>query len=429
MNGLWIKMRADLSEDPSVIGIASAVGIDEFSVVGRLHAIWSWANCQTKEGVVKGISELWIDKLVALPGFAKAMEKVGWLDISTDGISFPKFENHNSLTAKTRAETAARVKAHRLKRKCNGNVTKKKQFIPSKLRSHVFDRDNRTCAYCGYSPPADRPIRWREDLLSLDHIEPESRGGLTQTDNLVTACVGCNISKNDRNPIEADMPMKFLTDAACNELLLHRRYIFVTVTKTSDSVDDVPHISQRDPLVNGKQEKVKIKKEGAKKPFVPPTVAEVADFCTERKLQSDPEEFWNYWASIGWKRNRTPIVDWKLTLLNWDKRDFNKKKPSQQKVTPGLFHDPNDLTRRPAPKEYNQTTFELLHSSWTLGGGYILNDRDCMAPDCTHPICIAGDKERHANGNVCPVGGPVCYYPACEAARAEFKKSKERNIA
>lgn len=34
MAGDWIKMRVDLRDDPDVIGIAAATGLDEDTVVG-----------------------------------------------------------------------------------------------------------------------------------------------------------------------------------------------------------------------------------------------------------------------------------------------------------------------------------------------------------------------------------------------------------
>lgn len=64
-------------------------------------------------------------------------------------------------------------------------------------RRNVFLRDRHTCQYCGTTfPPAD---------LTLDHVTPRSRGGVTAWDNVVTACKGCNHRKGDRSPREAAM--------------------------------------------------------------------------------------------------------------------------------------------------------------------------------------------------------------------------------
>lgn len=103
MAGDWIKMRVDLAEDPAVIGIAARLGLDEFSVVGRLQALWSWADGQSRDGHADGVTAAWVNRKVQRDGFAEAMVEVGWLAIEDGGISFPNFTNHNGETAKTRA--------------------------------------------------------------------------------------------------------------------------------------------------------------------------------------------------------------------------------------------------------------------------------------------------------------------------------------
>jgi hypothetical protein len=103
MAGDWIKMRNDLSEDPAVIGIAALTGTDEFSVIGRLQAIWSWADRQSRDGHAAYVTSAWLNRKVQCDGFAEAMVKVGWLVVDETGITFPKFGNHNGDSAKTRA--------------------------------------------------------------------------------------------------------------------------------------------------------------------------------------------------------------------------------------------------------------------------------------------------------------------------------------
>lgn len=63
----------------------------------------------------------------------------------------------------------------------------KKKFI--KLRFMILKRDNYTCQYCGSKPPTV--------TLHIDHIIPVSKGGLTIEENLITACMNCNLGKGD----------------------------------------------------------------------------------------------------------------------------------------------------------------------------------------------------------------------------------------
>jgi 5-methylcytosine-specific restriction endonuclease McrA len=64
-------------------------------------------------------------------------------------------------------------------------------------RRNIFARDNNTCQYCGkkYSPSE----------LSLDHVIPRFQGGVSTWDNIVCACLKCNVRKGGRTPTEAGL--------------------------------------------------------------------------------------------------------------------------------------------------------------------------------------------------------------------------------
>jgi 5-methylcytosine-specific restriction endonuclease McrA len=66
-------------------------------------------------------------------------------------------------------------------------------------RRNVFARDGNQCQYCGRNFPTSE--------LSLDHVVPRSRGGGTTWENIVCACVACNVRKGGRTPHEARMQM------------------------------------------------------------------------------------------------------------------------------------------------------------------------------------------------------------------------------
>ncbi|WP_404783867.1 HNH endonuclease [Altericista sp. CCNU0014] len=68
----------------------------------------------------------------------------------------------------------------------------------SLTRRNILNRDGHACQYCSYSG---------EDL-TLDHVMPKSRGGGDSWENIVTACVKCNVKKGNRTPQEARMPLR-----------------------------------------------------------------------------------------------------------------------------------------------------------------------------------------------------------------------------
>jgi 5-methylcytosine-specific restriction endonuclease McrA len=60
-----------------------------------------------------------------------------------------------------------------------------------KYRTHkerVFNRDGRTCRYCGSD----------EEPLHIDHIIPRKRGGTHDLDNLQVLCKSCNLRKSSK---------------------------------------------------------------------------------------------------------------------------------------------------------------------------------------------------------------------------------------
>jgi 5-methylcytosine-specific restriction endonuclease McrA len=66
-------------------------------------------------------------------------------------------------------------------------------------RRNIFKRDRFTCQYCGCQPGKEE--------LTIDHVTPRSRGGVSNWENCVLACVECNSRKADNLPAEARMPL------------------------------------------------------------------------------------------------------------------------------------------------------------------------------------------------------------------------------
>lgn len=58
------------------------------------------------------------------------------------------------------------------------------------LNAHnIFVRDGFKCWYCG-----------SDEKLTIDHVQPKSRGGKTNWKNLITCCYECNNAKGDISP-------------------------------------------------------------------------------------------------------------------------------------------------------------------------------------------------------------------------------------
>lgn len=66
------------------------------------------------------------------------------------------------------------------------SVSRHRRFSPS--RHNIFMRDGYCCMYC----KAD------DEVLTIDHVWPRSKGGLTEWGNVVSACGRCQSQKRDR---------------------------------------------------------------------------------------------------------------------------------------------------------------------------------------------------------------------------------------
>lgn len=69
----------------------------------------------------------------------------------------------------------------------------------SYTKRNVHLRDNYHCQYCN-----EKKI---QSKLGIDHVLPESRGGLKTWENTVSCCHGCNALKGSQTPQEAGMKL------------------------------------------------------------------------------------------------------------------------------------------------------------------------------------------------------------------------------
>jgi 5-methylcytosine-specific restriction endonuclease McrA len=88
-------------------------------------------------------------------------------------------------------------------------------------RRNIFARDENRCQYCGKKFPTKE--------LSLDHVVPRSMGGRSVWENVVCACVQCNVRKGGRTPEQARMtltrrPVKPRRNPLIHVHLGHQRY-------------------------------------------------------------------------------------------------------------------------------------------------------------------------------------------------------------
>ncbi len=144
MAGEWIAIQNVTPDKPEVFRLAELLGIDPDAVLGKLCRIWIWADEQTYDGDALSVTKTSLDRLTFAPGFADALEKVGWLAPQGEGYTFPNFDRWNGQTAKKRALGRQRTRIWREK-ECDASVT----LSASQKRHQRREEKSNT----PYSPP------------------------------------------------------------------------------------------------------------------------------------------------------------------------------------------------------------------------------------------------------------------------------------
>ncbi len=61
------------------------------------------------------------------------------------------------------------------------------------------------------------------------------------------------------------------------------------------------------------------------KKFTIPTIQEISNYCLERKNTVDPQNFFDFYQSKGWKIGKNQMKDWKASVRTWEKNSNTKK--------------------------------------------------------------------------------------------------------
>lgn len=118
MSANWIKWIKGLVRRREVIAVANKLSTDRRVVACCCMMMWEWADDNTIDGHVEGVTAGDIDAEVGLNGFSLAVESVGWLRFHEGGVSIPRWDRHNGESAKSRA-----LATERQSRKRHADVT------------------------------------------------------------------------------------------------------------------------------------------------------------------------------------------------------------------------------------------------------------------------------------------------------------------
>lgn len=92
-----------------------------------------------------------------------------------------------------------------------------------------------------------------------------------------------------------------------------------------ENENEIENIKRNKGVKGGEEEK--------KTRFTPPSVDEVAAYCTERRNGIDPQTFVDFYSSKGWKVGNQPMKDWRAAVRTWEQR-HKEDKPKTKKAIP-----------------------------------------------------------------------------------------------
>jgi len=142
MAGDWIKMRVDLLTSPKVVRMSAGLNKDRLQIIGGLFSVWSIFDAHSEDGVLDGYTPDTLDKIIFFDGFSDQMASVGWLIVSDNSLSMPRFDSHNGKSAKNRAMDAERKRAARKVQDLSGNEPDKNTTREEKSRvENIKDKD------------------------------------------------------------------------------------------------------------------------------------------------------------------------------------------------------------------------------------------------------------------------------------------------
>ena len=87
-------------------------------------------------------------------------------------------------------------------------------------------------------------------------------------------------------------------------------------------------------------------KECSAQRFVPPTLADIQDYITEKNLSVSADRFYSYYESNGWKVGKNSMKSWKAALHSWNARDKQEKQQAKDNDGIDSTYDIDELEKR-----------------------------------------------------------------------------------
>ena len=103
---------------------------------------------------------------------------------------------------------------------------------------------------------------------------------------------------------------------------------------------------KRKGVERGKTESDALHAPAKKVPFRSPTLEEVNEFWRFEKLSGNPQQFFQYYESNGWRVGKSPMKDWKAAAVSWSVREktfSSRPQPPKSETDQRIHIEPTEI--------------------------------------------------------------------------------------
>ncbi len=135
----------------------------------------------------------------------------------------------------------------------------------------------------------------------------------------VEKCAQEKEGKKDLSPTSTDKPDKNITSATTKEVKIRENK-----HKNTTNTQNKPQSESQSPTEAQK---------------IAPTREQVRNFFKKRGFKSNPDEFFNFYESNGWRVGQNPMKNWQSSAENWELRVKRETKPQKAEEEPRRYGD------------------------------------------------------------------------------------------
>ena len=127
----WVRWNRGLVDRREVLLVAAKMNMSKYEAAGCFMALMDWADQESYDGRLSGVTPVALDRHIGVDGFASALETVGWLKVENGGICFVNWLRWNGQAAKRRALKAKRQSRYRASTHVDAGASPEKRIEES----------------------------------------------------------------------------------------------------------------------------------------------------------------------------------------------------------------------------------------------------------------------------------------------------------